>query len=143
MCNDAFSLISLYLVGNPRSGASVAIQQVIGEPTFFETVFLIGIILFTSGIAALVTLFLGKKIPKILAKINYRLLTAAVMCFIISLVFIITGFYGLLILFASTSIGLLCAFLEIRRSHCMGILLIQTILFFTGLNPLVISILNI
>lgn len=143
VANDAFSLISLYLLGNPRSGASVAIQQVVGEPTFFETVFLIGIIVFTSGIAAMVTLFLGKKIPKILAKINYRLLTSAVIVFIVSLVFVITGFYGLLILFASTSIGLLCAFLEIRRSHCMGILLIQTILFFTGLNPLVISILNI
>ena len=143
VANDAFSLISLYLVGNPRSGASVAIQQVVGEPTFFETVFLIGIILFASGIAALITLFLGKKIPKFLARINYRLLTSAVIVFIVGLVFVITGFYGLLILFASTSIGLLCAFLEIRRSHCMGILLIQTILFFTGLNPLVISILNI
>lgn len=143
VANDAFSLISLYLVGNPRSGASVAIQQVVGEPTFFETVFLIGIILFTSGIAAVLTLFLGKKIPKFLARINYRLLTSAILVFIISLVFLITGFYGLLILFASTSVGLLCAFLEIRRSHCMGVLLIQTILFFTGLNPLVISILNI
>jgi len=143
VANDAFSLVSLYLVGNPRSGASVAIQQVVGEPTLFETMFLIGIIVFTSGIAAVLTLFLGKKIPKFLARINYRLLTAAVMCFIIGLVFVITGLYGLLILFASTSIGLLCAFLEIRRSHCMGVLLISTILFFLGLNPIVISFLGI
>lgn len=143
VANDAFSLISLYLVGNPRSGASVAIQKVVGEPTLFETIFLIGIIVFTSGIAAALTLFLGKRIPKFLVKINYRLLTSVVIVFIVSLVFIITGFYGLLILLVSTSIGLLCAFLEIRRSHCMGVLLIQTILFFFGLNPIIISILNI
>ena len=143
VANDAFSLVSLYLLGNPRSGASVAIQQVIGEPTLFETVFLIGVIVFTSGIAAVLTLFLGKKVPKFLAKINYRLLMSAVMLFIVALVFFMTGFYGLLILFTSTSIGLLCAFLEIRRSHCMGCLLIQTTLFFCGLTPMVISLLGI
>lgn len=143
VANDAFSLISLYLVGNPRSGASVAIQQVIGEPTLFETVFLIGVIVFTSGIAAVLTLFLGKKVPKFLARINYRLLMSVVMLFIVMLVFFMTGFYGLLILFASTSIGLLCAFLEIRRSHCMGVLLLPTILFFLGLNPMVITLLGI
>ena len=143
VANDVFSLVSLYLVGNPRSGASVAIQQVVGEPTFFETVFLIGVIVFTSGIAAMLTLFLGKRIPKFLAKINYKLLTSVVMIFIVTLVFVMTGGYGLLILFASTSIGLLCAFLEIRRSHCMGVLLLPTVFFFLGLNPIIISILNI
>lgn len=143
VANDAFSLVSLYLVGNPRSGASVAIQQVVGEPTLFETVFLVGVIVFTAGIAAVLTLFLGKKIPKFLSRINYRMLTSGVMAFIVGLVFVITGPYGLLILFVSTSIGLLCAFLKIRRSHCMGVLLLPTVLFFVGLNPIIISILNI
>ena len=142
VANDAFSLISLYLVGNPRSGASVAIQQVVGEPTLFETVFLVAVILFTSGISALLTLFLGKRIPKYLAKVNYRNLTSGVIIFIVGLVFAITGPYGLLVLSASTSIGLLCALLEIRRSHCMGVLLLPTVLFFLGLNPIVVSILN-
>jgi putative membrane protein len=143
VANDAFSLISLYLVGNPRSGASVAIQRVVGEPTLFETAFLVGVIVFTASIAAVLTLFLGKRIPKFLARINYRMLTSSVIVFIVGLVFVITGAYGLLILAVSTSIGLLCAFLEIRRSHCMGVLLVPTTLFFLGLNPITIFILNI
>jgi putative membrane protein len=143
VANDAFSLISLYLVGNPRSGASVAIQKVMGEPTLFETVFLIGVILFVSGIAAVLTLILGKKIPRLLSRINYKMLTTSIIIFITSLVFIITGIYGLLILFASTSIGLLSAFLEIRRSHCMGVLLIPTILFFFEMNPVIVSMMGI
>ena len=143
VANDLFSLISLYLVGNPRSGSSVAVQQILGELTFFDVLFLIGTTLFASGIAAMLTLYLGKKIPKFLAKLNYRKLTLSIIVFIIAMIFLLTGPFGLLIAFASTSIGLLCAHLEIRRSHCMGVLLISTILFFTGLNATAVSFLRI
>jgi len=143
VANDAFSLISLYLVSNPRSGASVAIQKILTELTFFDTLFLIGVILFAAGIAAMLTLYLGKNIPKFLIKLNYRYLTLFVITFIVVLVFLLTGFFGLLVLFTSTAIGMLCVFLEIRRSHCMGILLIPTILFFAELNPFVVSALGI
>lgn len=143
VANDAFSLVSLYLLGNPRSGASVAIQRVLGEPTFMETVLLVCVIIFVAGIAAVITLFLGRKIPKMLARLNYKMLTVVVMIFIISLVAVMTGPFGLVILFASTSIGLLCAYLEVRRSHCMGVLLIPTILFFLDMNPTVISFLGV
>lgn len=143
VANDLFSFISLWLVGNPRSGASVAIQQILTELTFFDVVFLIGSIFFTAGIAAMLTLYLGKKIPKLLVKLNYRYLNISVIIFIVVLVFVLTGFYGLLIAFTSASIGMLCVQLKIRRSHCMGVLLCSTVLFFTGLSPTVISLLGI
>jgi putative membrane protein len=141
--NELFSLISLYLVGNPRSGTSVVIQEIIPELTFFDVVYLVGIIFLSAGIGAVLTLYLGKKIPNYLAKLNYAKLCLSVIIFINVMIFIFTGFMGLLISFTSTAIGLLCNYLEIRRSHCMGILLINTILFFSGLNPLIISILRI
>ena len=143
VANDLFSFISLWLVGNPRSGASVAIQQILTELTFFDVLFLIGSIFFTAGIAAMLTLYLGKKIPKLLVKLNYRYLNISVIIFIVVLVFLLTGFYGLLIAFTSASIGMLCVQLKIRRSHCMGVLLCSTVLFFTGLSPTVISLLGI
>jgi len=143
VANDLFSFISLWLVGNPRSGASVAIQQILVELTLFDVVFLIGSIFFTAGIAAMLTLYLGRKIPKLLVKVNYRYLNISVIIFIIALIFILTGPYGLLIGFASASIGMLCVQLKIRRSHCMGVLLCSTLLFFTGLSPTVISTLGI
>lgn len=143
VANDLFSFISLWLVGNPRSGASVAIQRILTELTVFDVVFLIGIVFFTAGIAALLTLYLGRKIPKFLIKLNYRYLNLLILGLIITLIFILTGPYGLLIAFTSASIGMLCIQLGIRRGHCMGCLLISTILFFAGLNPLIISILRI
>jgi len=141
--NEVFSLISLYLVGNPRSGASVAIQKVLSELTFYDVVYLIGVICFSSGIAAVITLLLGKRIPRYLERVNYKWLCISVIFFIILIVFLFTRTFGLLILFTSTSIGLLCAFLGIKRSHCIGCLLVQSILFFSGLMPTVVSFLGI
>ena len=78
-----------------------------------------------------------------MAKLNYKYLSLSVIAFVLIMVFILTGMYGLLIVFTSTSIGMLCANLEIRRSHCMGCLLVPSILFFSGLNGVVLSILGI
>ncbi len=143
VANDAFSLVSVFLVGNARSGTSVAIQGILGELMFFDVLYLVGVIMLTAGIAAILTSYLGKIIPKYLEKVNYKILIISVIIFITGLVLFLTNPLGLLILFTSTSLGLLCNFLEIRRSHCMGILLIPSLLFFTNLNGTVLSILGI
>jgi len=140
--NEVFSLVSLYLVNNPRSGPSVAIQQILTELTIYDVVLLIGVICFVSGISALLTLFLGKTIPKFLIKLDYKMLTLSVISLICTMVFLLTGINGILILSISTAIGLLCAHLEVRRSHCMGVLLLPSICFFMGLTPSIISILT-
>jgi putative membrane protein len=142
VANDAFSLISLYLVSNPRSGASVALRRILGELTFFDVIFLIGVILFVAGLAATISLYLGKNIPRYLEKMDYRTLSLSILVFIIVMVFLLTGPFGLLIAFTSTSIGILCVDLGIRRSHCMGVLLLPTIFFFANLNPAVLRILR-
>ncbi|HDJ96530.1 MAG TPA: hypothetical protein ENG45_00475 [Candidatus Aenigmarchaeota archaeon] len=143
IANEVFSLNSLYLVNNPRSGASVAIQRIMGNLTFNDVLLLIGVICFVAGIASAITLFLGKRIPRILAKLNYKFISICVIVFITTLVFIFTGIFGLLILFTSTSTGILAISLRVRRSHCMGVLLLPSLLFFTNLTPLVLSILRI
>jgi len=141
--HEIVSLLSLYFIQTPRSGASIAIQKVLPELTFYDVLLMIGVICFTSGIAVLITMFLGKRIPKLLAKLNYKYLSLSVMIFMSIMVFLMTGVYGLLIVFTSTSIGLLCASLGIKRSHCMGCLLIPSILFFSGFNGIVLSVLGI
>jgi putative membrane protein len=141
--HEIVSLLSLYFIQTPRSGASIAIQKVLPELTFYDVLLMIGVICFASGIAVLMTMFLGKRIPKFLAKLNYKYLSLTVIIFMLIMVFLMTGVYGLLIVFTSTSIGLLCANLGIKRSHCMGVLLIPSILFFSGLNGVVLSILGI
>jgi putative membrane protein len=141
--NDVFSLISLWLMGNPRSGSSVAVQKLVGEIGMNDVVLLVGATLLAAGIGALLALKLGKTVPKMLMRINYRLLTVSIIALVVAMVLVLTGPWGLLIAFTSASVGMLCMRLGVRRSHCMGVLLLSTLLFFTGLTPSVISALGI
>ncbi len=141
--NEIFSLNSLYLVGNPRSGASVAIERALGSLTFQQIILFFGAIAFTVGVSSFLNSFIAKHVTRLLQKINYQKLSIGVFIFVNTMIFVTTGFPGLLVGFSSMSIGILCAKLSVRRSNCMGSLLIPTMLFFAGLNPLIISILRI
>ncbi|MEK6910090.1 MAG: tripartite tricarboxylate transporter permease [Candidatus Aenigmatarchaeota archaeon] len=141
--NEVVSLNSLYLINNPRSGASVAIERILPEINFYDVLLFLGVIFFTSGIVVPITLYLGRTIPQLLVKINYTFLSLAVMGFLILMITIMTGVYGLLVGITATGIGLLCTYLGVRRSNCMGILLLPSIFFFLGLNPLIFTLLNI
>jgi len=141
--NEVVSLNSLYLISNPRSGASVAIERILPEINFYDVLLFLGVIFFTSGIVVPITLYLGRTIPQLLVKINYTFLSLTVMVFLTLMITIMTGVYGLLVGVTATGIGLLSAYLGVRRSNCMGILLLPSIFFFTGLNPLVFTLLNI
>jgi putative membrane protein len=143
VANEIFSLLTLFLIFNPRSGSSIAVQRVLGRINFWEILLLIGTICFTAGIAGILTLLLGRKIPKYLAKINYRKLCISIIVFLVAMIYIFTGLIGLLIGFTSTFIGLLCVYLEVKRSHCMGCLLVPAIILFSGLTPQVVSFLRI
>lgn len=141
--NEVISLNSLYLISNPRSGSSVAVERLIPNITYNDMLLFIGVILFVSGIAIPIILFIGRLVPNVLSKINYTILSASVLLFITFMVFIITGVYGLLIGITSTAIGVLCFYLDVRRSNCMSVLIIPSILFFLGVNPLILTLLNI
>ncbi len=90
-----------------------------------------------------ITLYLGRTIPKFLVKVNYTILSTVVIGFLILMILAITGVYGFLIGFTATGIGLLCTYTGVRRSNCMGVLLLPSVSFFLGLNPLIFTLLNI
>ncbi len=141
--NEVVSLNSLYLINNPRSGASVAIERILPEISFYDVLLFLGVIFFAAGIVVPITLYLGRTIPRILVKINYTILSLAVISFLVLMITLMTGIYGLLIGITATGIGLLCTYLGVRRSNCMGVLLLPSISFFLGFNPLILTLLNI
>lgn len=143
VANEVFSLNSVYLIGNPRSGASVATERIVGDLSLDDVVLFVSIIVFSAGIGALVTLFLGKKIPNLLARINYTWLSLGIISVMVVMVFLITGFHGLLIALVGSSIGILCNYLGVRKSNCMGVLLLPSIFFFMGIAPAIASLIGL
>jgi len=143
VANELFSLNSLYLVSNPRSGSSVAIERILNKLSFNDMLLLTGVICFASGVAAFITLYIGNKIPNILVKIDYKKLSLVIILFLSAMVIFSTGLEGLVVFIVSTSIGILCAKLNVRRSNCMGVLLLPSLTFFLGINPMILSLLGI
>lgn len=143
VANEVFSLNSVYLIGNPRSGASVAIENIFGTLEWGDILLFIGIIAFSAGIGAVASLILGKSVPRLLMRIDYRILSLSVIAMMVAMMFVFTGIYGLLVGAVASAIGILCNHLGVKKSTCMGVLLVPSIIFFSGLTPSLLTAIGI
>ncbi len=131
--NSIFSFISIYTIGKARSGTAIAIKEILYNFSFYDLLFLISIALISAGIASIITLKLGKVFAKIVEKVNYRTISIITIIIINFMTIYLTGYIGMLILFTSTSLGILTSFLKVKKINLMGILLLPCILFFLGI----------
>ncbi|KXB06629.1 hypothetical protein AKJ51_03290 [candidate division MSBL1 archaeon SCGC-AAA382A20] len=136
------SFVALYAIGRPRSGAAVAVNEIINVG-LNELVFLIGIALFVGGIASVIHLKIGKIAARHVKKLPYKWMCLGVMMSILAFSIYYSGIYGILILATSTSIGLLPPSLQVKRTHCMGVLILPVILHFAGIDRLVLRFLGL
>ena len=127
--NMVLSLVTLYTLEKARNGAVVAVST-ITMITSKEFNILLCVALIAGGIATILALKLSTVFSTLISKVNYSYLCKGVITLIIILVFLISNWIGLAILFASTAIGLIPNVKNIARSHMMGCLLIPVILFF-------------
>lgn len=125
-----FSFITLYLISKTRTGAAVAIKEIIGK---IDLNILI-LILITILISGIISFFLTEKFAKFLSqkihKINYTKLSIITLSLLTLIIFLVSGFLGLLVFAASTITGIYSISLGIRRTNMMGCLLIPTIVLY-------------
>jgi putative membrane protein len=128
--NTMISLVSSYTIEKARSGAIVAINQLIGTITL-QTMFILLIISLIAGaIAVLVTIKISKLFCILLQKVNYRKIAIGIMLFILLLTIYFDSFIGIIILATSTSLGVLASRFGVGKNHLMGCLILPVILFF-------------
>jgi putative membrane protein len=138
--DTVFGIAALYFIEKSRSGASVAIGSIIGEINASQTL-LILTGMFVSGFLSYSLLLKTWRIFfSIINHLNHRALTLAVIMFISTLVLMTTGFWGFVILIASTSLGLLPAIVKVKRTQLMGLFLIPVMLFFSGFQDSFVSL---
>jgi len=124
------SFLALYAIARTRTGATVAISQIIGIMSKEILILSLAIILI-SGIASFfLTLKLAKFLSKKISKINYSLLCELTLIVLILIVFLVSGFWGLLVLAASTILGIYCISLGVRRTNMMGCLLLPVLILY-------------
>ncbi|PJE81394.1 hypothetical protein COU58_02845 [Candidatus Pacearchaeota archaeon CG10_big_fil_rev_8_21_14_0_10_32_42] len=128
-----FSFITLYSLERMRSGAAIAINQLIGKFEINYLILIFVIIIFTGLIAFVLTNFLAKYFSLNFKKINYKILSYTTLSILIAVVFLVSGVLGLLILIISTLTGIYSIKLKVKRTNMMGCLIIPTILFYFGI----------
>lgn len=135
-----FSILSLYLIGKARSGAAIALQRIIGTIDLNLVLLMVGISMLCIAIASLLTLILGKIVAGSINKVDYKKLLVFVLIFLFAGVYYLTGFFGIIILLTSTSIGLTAVLSSTRRSYCMSVLIIPTIIYYLGFSSVLSGI---
>jgi len=131
-----FVVVVLYIILRSRSGATLAVTQLVNIQEWTQIImpanliYLLIALLFGGTLSYFLTLKVGKLFAMYFSKIPYQPLVTSTISLIAILVFLFTGFTGLLILLVATFIGLLPVQWGVRRSHCMGILLFPIILYF-------------
>ncbi len=131
-----FVVVVMFIILKSRSGAALAAMDLISVSEWTDILmptnlaYLLIAILLGGTLSYFLTLKMGKVFAKHFANVPYALIVKLTIALIILLVFLFTGLLGLLILFIATFIGLLPVEWGVRRSHCMGVLLIPIILYF-------------
>ncbi|MFH1608080.1 MAG: tripartite tricarboxylate transporter permease, partial [archaeon] len=125
-----FSFLSLYIISRTRTGAAVAIKEIIGEPSTNILILILIIILINGIISFFLTISLAKVFSQKIQNINYTLLSIITLIILTIIVFLVSGFLGLAVLTASTFTGIYSISLKVRRTQMMGCLLIPTIIFY-------------
>jgi len=134
---SAFTVMAvLFIILRPRSGAAIAVQELIAVEEWTAVLmpsnlaYLLITLVFAGALSFILTLVIGKWFARKFIKLPYSALVGGTILSVCVLVFIFTGVLGLCILAVATLIGLLPVQWGVRRSHCMGILLIPIILHF-------------
>jgi len=125
-----FSFISLYVISRTRTGAAVAIKEIIGNPAQEILILILSTILIVGIISFFLTIKLAKIFSEKISNVNYSLLSIITLVILIVVVFLVSGIMGIVFLIASTLTGIYCISLGARRTNMMGCLLLPTIIFY-------------
>jgi len=133
----AFSVVAvMFIILRSRSGATLAAMELMSVPEWTTILmpanlaYLLIALLLGGTLSYFLTLKVGKIFAKHFANVPYALIVKLTITLVVILVFLFTGVIGILILVVATFIGLLPVEWGVRRSHCMGVLLIPIILYF-------------
>jgi putative membrane protein len=129
--NAVFSLVALYVIGRPRSGAVAAAQELLGGAIDYGTFILFIAVVCVAGVLSyLIVLWVGRYAAEAFGKINYRWLNRGVLLFLGAMCLLLTGMMGLAIFLIATSVGMAAHLLKVKKTCLMGVLLLPCILYF-------------
>ena len=127
--NALLTMVALLVVGRPRSGAAVAIQELV-ELDGRLLLFMVTVAVFVSILSYLATLAAGRAAAKVVRRLDYGRLCIAILALLTALTYAFTGPFGLFIYLVSTVVGLVAPFAGVRKTHAMGVLMVPLLIYY-------------
>ena len=138
-------LVTMSVSGKGRSGAMITIGDILGDSVVGPLNEYFLLLLLTAAFAAFLgyhsTIICGRMMSCIINRIDTKLLNKICIITILALVFLMTGPYGMMILFVSTLLGFLPVRVGISRVYLTGCLLIPALLSSLFVRDAILSLL--
>ena len=131
-----FSLIAIYIIGNPRSGIAVYMSYLIFEMGLNHLAIFIFASLIAVSVSLVLSLKLGDSFSRLMGGVDYKKLSIGVILLQIAILYIFVFyykapvFYMTLALVTSTAMGMLPHYIGVGKSHLMGVLIIPAIVIY-------------
>ena len=139
-----FAIAALYLIGRSRSGASIAVEQILGGNIAATDLLWIAVFMTVAGVVASVLLWcLGRRFAVWFRAVDQTGLNWGVIAFLTVLTGGLLGLGGLAILVAATAVGLVPLHFGVRRAQLMGFFLVPAMLFYSGYQGQLVDWLSI
>ncbi|HUL61772.1 MAG TPA: tripartite tricarboxylate transporter permease [Methanocella sp.] len=129
--NAIFSLVALYVIGRPRSGAVAAAQEVLGGTIGYDVfVFFLAVVCVSGVVSYLLTLAAGGWAAEAFSRVNYRYMNRGVLLFLGAMCLLMAGAAGLALFLVAAAVGMAAHLLNVKKTCLMGVLLVPCILYF-------------
>ncbi|WP_299525669.1 tripartite tricarboxylate transporter permease [uncultured Methanobrevibacter sp.] len=131
-----FSLMAIYIIGNPRSGIAVYMSYLISDMNINHLIIFIFASLIAVSISLVLCLKLGDSFANIMDGVDYRKLSIFVIILQIGILYVFIFyykapiFYMSLALITSTALGMLPHYIGVGKSHLMGVLIVPAIVIY-------------
>ncbi|MBE6499716.1 MAG: hypothetical protein E7Z80_04090 [Methanobrevibacter thaueri] len=131
-----FSLIAIYIIGNPRSGIAVYMSYLIFEMSLNHLAIFIFASLIAVSVSLVLSLKLGDSFSRLMGGVDYKKLSISVILLQIIILYLFIFyykapvFYMTLALITSTAMGMLPHYIGVGKSHLMGVLIIPAIIIY-------------
>lgn len=132
-----FSLIAIYLIGNPRSGIAVFIDKMIQNFDFHLLILFIFVSITAVSLSVFFCIKLGDMLLLNIHKFDYIKLSKVVIILMSILIVIFSLieksnlFYVFILYLTSISLGLMPHYLGVNKSNLMGVLIVPAIIIYT------------
>jgi len=116
--NFVLSLVTFYVLDRARNGAVVAVQQ-IANVSLELTLLALATIVLAGGLASLTLTKLTPLFARVAGSLDYVLLSRTVIVFLTIIIFLLSGFVGLIVAVVASALGVLAQLVGVPRSYWM------------------------